>query len=123
MNLLTRSLGTLVMASVMVTALLAKDEGGGLGSVSSCPSAPIIAAAAASFALSEQGGLTGAQASKAIQNIVQQSSASAPYAAPQIVSQVMAGISQAARMPQVRGWRCLTLLLQPSWALYPPPWR
>ena len=96
MKTLTLSLGTLVMASVMMTDLFAQD-GGGLGSVSTCPSAPIIAAAASSYALSEEGGLTAAQASKVIQNIVQQSSASAPYAAPQIAAQVMAGISQAAK--------------------------
>jgi hypothetical protein len=91
-----------VLATVTTATLLAQ-EGGGLGSVSACPSAPIIADAAISYALSQDAGLSASQASAVIQNIIQQSSQSAPYAAPQIVSQVLAGISQAAKDASSQG--------------------
>jgi len=91
-----------VLATVTTATLLAQ-EGGGLGSVSSCPSAPIIADAAISYALSQDAGLSASQASAVIQNIIQQSVESAPYAAPQIVSQVLAGISQAAKDASSQG--------------------
>ena len=96
MALSLRYLAPWVLAT-MTTATLLAQEGGGLGSVSACPSAPIIADAAISYALSQDAGLSASQASAVIQNIIQQSSQSAPYAAPQIVSQVLAGISQAAK--------------------------
>ena len=102
MALSLRYLAPWVLAT-MTTATLLAQEGGGLGSVSACPSAPIIADAAISYALSQDAGLSASQASAVIQNIIQQSSQSAPYAAPQIVSQVLAGISQAAKDASSQG--------------------
>jgi hypothetical protein len=89
----------IVMALTLaaVTRIDAQDSGG-LGSVSTCPSAPQISAVATSFALAPQSGLNLSQANAAVHTIVQQAVKSAPNLAPQIAQQAIATITQTAEI-------------------------
>ena len=84
--------------------LIAQENGGGgLGSVSSCPATPEIAASAVTFAFTPQSGLNGAQSAALIRNIVHQASISAPYLPAQIAAACVQAISRSATATVVSG--------------------
>lgn len=83
------------------------QEGGGLGSVSSCPAAAEIAAAATAYALSDETGLTSRQASALLTTTMRQLSMSAPeqttahtIAAMKALQQVVLDAAAAGKTPQ-----------------------
>ena len=93
------SLGTLPSAHA--------QEGGGLGSVSSCPAAAEIAAAATIYSLSNETGLTSRQASALLTTTMRQLSMSAPeqatalnVAAMKALQQVVLDAAAAGKTPQ-----------------------
>lgn len=96
---LAASLGTLPPAHA--------QEGGGLGSVSSCPAAAEIAAAATIYALSNDSGLNSRQASALLTTTMRQLSMSAPeqatalnVAAMKALQQVVLDSAAAGKTPQ-----------------------
>jgi len=71
------------------------QNGGGIGGVSTCSSAPQIAAAGAAFALSPQSGLPASQANALLKVVVTQAAAAAPYVSSEIARQSLQAVSQA----------------------------
>ena len=90
------SLSALAVVLFSAPSVVRAQNGRGFGSVSTCPAAPQISAAASSFLLSPRAGLTLNQASSGIHAVVQQTVRAAPNMAPQIAQQTIASISMAA---------------------------
>jgi hypothetical protein len=113
MKLGTSKMATALMALVGLAASLGPllpahaQDGGGLGSVSSCPAAAEIAAAATIYALSNDSGLTSRQASALLTTTMRQLSMSAPeqatalnVAAMKALQQVVLDSAAAGKTPQ-----------------------
>ena len=92
------SLAAITAMLFSVPAVVRAENAGGLGSISTCPAAPEIAATAVSFALSPQSGLTLFQANAATLTIIRQSCISTPNLAPQIARQAVLAISRSAAL-------------------------
>ena len=75
----------------------------GLGGVSTCPSAPQIAAAATSFALQGDTGLNSRQASAVVTTVVRQAAQAAPYATAEICTAAMQTVQQSVLQTAAQG--------------------
>lgn len=103
------------------------QEGGGLGSVSSCPAAAEIAAAATIYALSNDSGLTSRQASAFLTTTMRQLSMSAPeqatplnVAAMKALQKVVLDAAAAGKTPQTDLSHDQVALLSPEEAVTTP---
>ena len=95
-----------LLGILMGQPLPAQENGGGggeLGSVSTCPATPEIAASAITFAFAPQSGLNGDQSAALIRNIVHQASISAPYLSAQTAAACVQAISRSATATVVSG--------------------